>query len=150
MPKKRPTLRPARPDDIDALQTLEKNFPTDRLSRRQMLYHMKSSRAVFLVAAASHDVAGYALFFRRQGRAARFYSLVTARKYRGAGYGRALIEDGVRRLRRAGERAVTLEVRARDAKTIAFYKRCGFVAGEIVPSYYADGRDALKMRKDLT
>lgn len=143
-------IRPAQPADLPALAALERLFPSDRLSPRQMRRHITNERALFLVAETGGAAAGYALFFRREGRSTRFYSLLVAPASRGQGLARGLIEEGCRRLKRKGETAVVLEVDAADKPTIAFYERCGFVAGRIIPSYYEDGRDALKMRKDLS
>src|SRR5690606_13885549 len=112
-------------------------------------YHLANPRALLLVAEHKKQPVGYALFFRRRGKRARYYSLITRPDCRGMGIARALIEEGCRRLVRMGERAVALEVRARDRHTIAFYERCGCIAGETLPAYYEDGRNGLKMTKDL-
>ncbi len=144
------TIRPAIIDDLPALQALERLFPSDRLSPRQMRHHVTSDTALFLTAALDGRAVGYALFFLRRRRSARFYSLIVDPAVRGQGIARRLIEAGADLLRRRGERFVGLEVDAGDAKTIRLYEACGFVAGHIVPAYYEDGRDALKMRKDLT
>lgn len=143
-------IRPATPDDLPALQALERLFPSDRLSPRQMRHHISSAKALFLVADSDGGVAGYALFFLRKRRSARFYSLIVDPAYRGRGIARRLIETGCDLLRGQGEQSVGLEVNAQDGKTITLYEACGFVAGKVVPAYYEDGRDALKMRKDLT
>ncbi len=143
-------IRPASLNDLDALQALEALFPSDRLSPRQMRRHILSKTALFLTALHDDAIAGYALFFLRKARGARFYSLIVDPKVRGQGIARRLIEHAVTLLQARGERNVGLEVDAADVETIAFYTRCGFVAGETVHAYYDDGRDALKMRKDLT
>lgn len=143
------TPRPALPADLTALQDIEQLFPSDRLSARQMRYHLTNPRALFLVAEAGGKPAGYALFFLRRNRAARFYSLIVDPARRGQGIARLLIEEGCRRLYAQGEQKVTLEVDAQDKTTIDFYARCGFLPGVVIPAYYEDGRDALKMTKDL-
>ncbi|MBL1147100.1 MAG: GNAT family N-acetyltransferase [Pseudomonadota bacterium] len=143
-------IAPALPADVGRLQELETDsFSSDRLSRRQMLYHLHNPRAVFLTVRednGNHSVLGYALILRAKNRSARLYSIAVAKEFRGHGLGKILCRAGLDVLRDAGEKKLLLEVDANDRATIGFYERLGFETTGLLPAYYEDGRDALKMQ----
>ncbi|TNE31604.1 MAG: N-acetyltransferase [Alphaproteobacteria bacterium] len=143
-------IAPALPADIGRLQELETDsFSSDRLSRRQMLYHLHNPRAVFLTVReenGSQTALGYALILRAKNRPARLYSIVVAKESRGLGLGKILCRAGLDALRDAGEKKLLLEVDAHDNATVGFYERLGFETIRRLPAYYEDGRDALKMQ----
>lgn len=145
------TVSHATLEDIASLLELEDLFPSDFISRRQFLYHLRNPRAIFLVirTSASQILVGYALFLTRQGQAARFYSLIIHPDMRGKGFARMLCEEGISRLLRKGQSAVSLEVDAEDAGAIRLYESLGFKQTGVITNYYEDGRNALKMNLKL-
>ncbi len=68
---------------------------------------------------------------------------------RGAGVGSLLLEAAEERLRRADCRAVQLETAVDNISALSFYKRHGYQVIETFPRYYANGVDALILKKDL-
>ena len=87
------SIRPACNEDIPHLIPIEQTlFSSDRLSVRQMRYHIRNERAVFLTGTERGMPVGYALFLKREGARARLYSLAVDRGYQGKGYGKALLE----------------------------------------------------------
>lgn len=68
---------------------------------------------------------------------------------RGAGAGSLLLEAAEERLRRADCRAVQLETAVDNISALSFYKRHGYQVIETFPRYYANGVDALILKKDL-
>lgn len=140
-------IRAARDDDLPALLRIEAEFPGDRLSRRQFLYHLYSPRARVRVV---EDGSGYALLLLRRGtRVARLYSIGVRASARGRGIGAALLGDVESTARDAGADRLRLEVRADNGGAIAFYLAHGYRQFGRHAGYYDDGADALRMEKPL-
>ena len=87
---------------------------------------------------------GFALFFHNfstfLGRPGLYIEdLYIAPEYRGKGYGRALIEEVVRRYR---DRYDVLQVGTGDSPlTIPFYERCGFVRSHVIKGFFTKNYD---------
>ena len=136
--------------DLPALQQLEQSqFASDRLSLRQMRYHLTNPKALFYVCRYKEATIGYALFFLRKNRPARLYSLVIDPKHRGKGLAKSLCLEGINTLRKKKVERLLLEVDSQDMGTISFYEKLGFGPLKTIKSYYEDGRNALKMSKEL-
>ena len=146
-----PRIRPARPEDFEALCALEAEaFGGDRLSPARMRHWLSAANGVLLVAESSGRLAGYGLMiFRRDSAAARIYSLAVAEGFRGQGIGRALMQALEKAARRRCRSELRLEVASQNADAIALYQRYGFREFGHRPNYYADGDTALRMRKPL-
>ena len=140
-------IRRARIGDLEPLLELEKKaFPSDRLSRRQMRYHIGNPRALLLVACDSGGrPVAYGLAFMPKGRAARIYSLATAAAWRGRGLGQGLLKAAITEITKRKYQKIVLEVRQSDSSAIGLYKKNGFQIIAPLTKYYADGADGYKM-----
>lgn len=78
-------------------------------------------------------------------RTLRIYSIAVATAFRGRGVGDALLRAVLEQARARGNLRVTAEVRANDARLLAWYLSKGFTAGERLSGYYAPDEDALKL-----
>ncbi len=65
--------------------------------------------------------------------------------HRGRGAGSALLEAFKLRCTMQGCPTVQLEVRAGNESVRAFYRRRGFAESELLPCFYTDGGDAVRM-----
>lgn len=146
------TLRPARPDDLGRLNELERRaFQGDRISPRQMRYHLANPRARLWVYTDDDDLAvAYILAFFHRNRTPRIYSLATDPQWRGRGIAARLVEQAVSECRRLKKEGLTLEVRQDAAAVIGLYERIGFVKLRSLPGYYEDGGDGWKMMMRLS
>lgn len=146
-----PVIRPAAPDDLDALVTIENTvFPGDRLSRRAMRHHVGHRRNVLVVVERDGMVLGYALVALRSGSAlARLYSIALVPEASGTGLGARLLDAAEQAAADRGASIVRLEVRADNAAAIRLYERRGYQRFGLVQSYYEDGQDALRFEKRL-
>lgn len=79
---------------------------------------------------------------------AEVHRVAVAPAFRGRGYGQALLEDFLTRLRLAGVTAVFLEVRAGNEPALALYKKTGFAPVGTRRDYYRNPtEDAIMMQK---
>lgn len=133
--------------DLDDLLDLESElFGRDEfaLSGANFRYHLKKDH--ILKAYDGSVLMGYLLFLRRRGSSKiRIYSLGVAKKFWRSGVAQKLLDHLVD-LR---AKSITLEVNEANLKGIAFYTKNGFYPTKILPLYYPDGANAIKMQKDL-
>lgn len=155
-PGKQPKgLRRAHPGDATALVALESAcFNSDRIAPRQWRYQLGSPSIEIWVAPAGRSKpvelrAALVLFFRRDSRVARVYSLAVAPRYRGEGLGEALLSRAATRARQRGCTTLALEVREDNDRALALYLRSGFSVRRKLPDYYADGTEGLRLEKAL-
>jgi ribosomal-protein-alanine acetyltransferase len=144
-------FRQGRPADLDAVDALERSsFAADRFSRRQFARLLASPSAELMLAEREGEPVGYVLLLYRKGaKAARLYSLATSPDARGKGTGAKLVQAAARRaIVRSCDR-LRLEVRSSNAAAIRLYERAGFSELEIMPAYYDDGEDGLRMEMRL-
>jgi glutathione synthase/RimK-type ligase-like ATP-grasp enzyme/ribosomal protein S18 acetylase RimI-like enzyme len=147
-----PSIRPAKPGDVQALAAIERDsFSHDLISARSLREAVRNDKRILLVAADDEDrPIGYALVhFRRDAGHARLYSIAVARDKRSLGVGRNLLaaaeaEAAIRR-----QPKIRLEVKRDDAATVAFYERHGYSARKVIAGYYENGSDAILMEKVL-
>lgn len=146
------TIRRATPADVAALLALEEaTFDSDRISRAQWRRHIANSSASVLVSGRpGHVDAAVVVFYRRNARSARLYSLAVGAHARGTGIGGALLAAAEADARARGCESMRLEVRIDNPAAIALYERRGYVRMARVPHFYEDGVDAWRYAKPLT
>jgi ribosomal protein S18 acetylase RimI-like enzyme len=149
-----PIIRPATRNDVLATLALENScFSSDvRLKKRQLRYLQQRSSAVFLVAEEQGNVIGEGIALVRQqrrSRSGRIYSLAVDPRYRGRQTGRRLLLAMIEQLAARGVKRVYLEVEQGNIEAIALYQRNGFRSIGVLPDYYAPGRDAMHMMRDV-
>ncbi|MGQ0799698.1 MAG: GNAT family N-acetyltransferase [Pseudomarimonas sp.] len=143
-------MRTAVISDLPELLRLEAQFVGDRLSARQLLYHLQQSDQRLRVCSDGHGLFGYSLRLQRRGSTvARLYSLVVDATLRGSGIGKQLLCDAESYAQQRGARYLRLEVRADNAAALALYVRAGYRSIGQYQSYYDDGMDALRLQKLL-
>lgn len=144
-------LRAARAEDLSSLVALENAaFTSDRISRRNFRYFLKSPTARLIVAIVGDRLAGYALvLFRAQTALARLYSIAVDADFQGAGIGRKLLQAAEEAAYDADRLFLRLEVRADNPAALGLYEKSGYRRFARVKAYYQDGEDALRLEKRL-
>lgn len=144
-------LRPAAPADAHALHQLEQRcFTLDRLSRRQLAYHVRNPHAVVLAATRAQDLIGAAVVLTRaRSTQARLYSLAVDPEARGLGVGAALLYAAEAAALARGASALVLEVRLDNPAAVGLYTSRGYTRVAQLPDYYADGTPAWRFRRSL-
>jgi ribosomal-protein-alanine N-acetyltransferase len=151
--RQRYQIRPFRMSDMDAVEAVERaSFGADAYDRN--LFAELSGRCgrLFLVAAAAGGIRGYmvtSLAARRGMLAAEVVSVAVGPAHRGQGLASALMRSTLRRLRLRHVSRLTLAVRASNRRPQALYRKFGFAGSRRIRRYYADGEDALVLRRSL-
>jgi ribosomal protein S18 acetylase RimI-like enzyme len=140
------TVRPARPEDLDALVallgqlfTIEADFRPDpgRQRRGLALLLAEPGRAVVLVAEREARVVGMVtaqlVVSTAEGAPSAWVEdMVVDAAERGRGAGRALLEELERRARALGATRLQLLADRGNARALAFYARLGWVGTRLV------------------
>jgi ribosomal protein S18 acetylase RimI-like enzyme len=89
------------------------------------------------------------VFFRRNSRVARLYSIAVAHAARGRGLGEALLSAAERTALARGCQRLRLEVRQDNAGAIRLYERLGYRRFGAYSGFYEDGADAWRYERKL-
>lgn len=143
-------IRPAGESDLDDIARLEAVAFADAWPREMMAYELAHPHGVLLVASHAADAppGGYACFRHAAGEA-ELLRVAVAPEERRRGLARALIVEGLERLRRADVQVCFLEVRVDNRAAIALYEEIGFSWAGLRRRYYRDGADALIFALEL-
>lgn len=143
------TVRLAQGRDLLRVEELEafsfpEPWPVDLLS-----FELAHPQAILLVASRGNAPAvGYAVFHHAVGEA-ELLRVGVAPEERRQGIARALLDDGIARLRRENVEVCHLEVRTNNP-AIHLYQAMGFERTGLRRGYYRDGTDALVMSRKLS
>jgi ribosomal-protein-alanine N-acetyltransferase len=110
------------------------------------LMHLPGTIA--FVAEAGDAPVGFVLARALAGEA-EILSVAVAEAGRRRGVGAALLRKALAAALAAGAEDIHLEVSVRNAAAIALYERAGFAQSGVRARYYADGSDALVLRRRL-
>jgi ribosomal protein S18 acetylase RimI-like enzyme len=151
MIKKKINSEAATLEHLEQLLELEEQcFATDRLSRRSMRRFLANDQSVFLVALQGKVCVGYLLIiFHRGTRLARLYSIAVGSDWQGQGIARKLMDAGETEASHRGALHFRLEVNHTNTHAINLYRSLGFVEFGLLPDYYDDHSDALRMQKRI-
>ncbi len=141
-------LRPVRSGDLSAIAELEEAAFQDFWPREMLACEIEHPRAVLLLASRSGRPVGYAAFRHAAGEA-ELLRLGVRPEERRLGVARALVAEGLARLRQEGVQVCFLEVRQDNEPAIALYERLGFARNGRRRGYYRDGADALIYVQEL-
>lgn len=144
--------RRATPADLDSLLALERaTFATDRISRRQWRRYLASTSTSVLVIGPTGDIhAATVVFYRRNSRSARLYSLAVRDTDRATGLGNMLLAAAEVRAHTHGCTAMRLEVHTDNPWAIKLYERRGFRRLARLRGFYENGADAWRYVKTVT
>lgn len=143
-------VRPALRQDLDRLAWLEAVSFQDAWDWDSLARELADPRTLFLV--ASREPAGkpgaYAIF-RHIADEAELLRVGVAPEERRHGLARALILEGLGRLRNGEIQACFLEVRIDNVAAITLYESLGFGRAGLRRGYYRDGTDALILALEM-
>ena len=141
-------IRQAELEDIEALLELEQLFPGDRMGRGSFRHLFKAGKAViWLAQSKGRMVADAVVFYRKNAKRARLYSLIVHPDVRGQGVGTKLLSHAETSAKQQGYQGMRLEVREDNKAAIHLYEQAGYQIKALVKDYYDDHCGALKMQK---
>lgn len=143
------TVRPATPDDLDAVVTLEAdNLGADAWSEHLLAEGLTGRLPTihYLVAEVDGAVVGHAVT-SLAGDIAELQRISVTPAHRRTGVASALLDASV--ALSLGADRMLLEVRADNTDALAFYAARGFVEVDRRARYYKDGAAAVVMRLPL-
>ncbi len=147
-----PSCSEARPADAAAIAALhgacfQRGWSEDEVYRLLIENNVVAHRAM-IGAMTGATMTGFILSRLAAGEA-EILSIGIARKLRGRGFARPLLDLNLRRLAGLGARTVFLEVDENNKPARALYRRAGFADVGRRNSYYQSGAAALILRRDL-
>jgi len=150
MPKQY-SVRKIRKSDLDRILQIEHaSFGRDAYDRNLFAEFLHKCGDLFLVAQRGSGVCGYIVtcIVGRTGHA-ELVSVAVDPEERGKGAASVLMESTIRRLRRRGVERLSLMVRVKNRKALAFYAKYDFRKVRVVRGYYDGKADAWLMAKSL-
>jgi len=152
------TIRPARADDLTAMQACNLQNLPENYTMRYYLYHAMTWPSLSYVAEDSKGrIVGYVLAKMEEDIApgdephGHLTSISVLRSYRRLGLAKKLMlqsQDAMASIYRASY--VSLHVRKSNRAALSLYRdSLGFTVRDIEKKYYADGEDAYAMRLSL-
>jgi ribosomal-protein-alanine acetyltransferase len=149
MPTK--SIRRANIKDIEQVGKLEKEaFAEDAFNLRQLNHLLTKANADFLVIELDGNLCGSAiLLYRESSAVGRLYSIVLHPSTQGKGLGKDLLIQCETEAVSRGCEIVSLEVRSDNFKAIEFYRSQGYQEVQVLPEYYPDKTNGLRMRKKI-
>jgi ribosomal-protein-alanine N-acetyltransferase len=140
-------LRDLRLSDLEALYRLDRICfePDIAYSRSEIRGFLLLETAEGVAAEEEERLLGFAIGCLLPRQTGQLLTLDVHPEARRRGVGRALADEVLKRLVRAGARRLRLEVDVRNDGAIAFYKSLGFRIVRRVANYYGERRDAFTM-----
>ncbi|KAL9244522.1 hypothetical protein vseg_018291 [Gypsophila vaccaria] len=120
-------------------ESLSKSFD-DELSKRN---------AGLVYGHVDGEVAGYAMFSWPSSLLAVITKLAVKEKYRGQGYGEALVKAAIAKCQARNIQRISLHVDPSRTPAVNLYQKLGFKIDSTVAKYYSADRDAYRMYLDL-
>lgn len=141
-------IRPMEARDAKALAALDEATFSDPWSEEAFLAAKDFGKEI-LVAEEAGEVCGY-IMVRIVADEGELLSLAVSKAHRKAGWGAALLDEGIVLSRSHGAKTMDLEVRASNVGAIHLYASRGFLqVGHRKDYYDAPKEDALLYRKEL-
>lgn len=141
-------MEPATADDDAALSALSQRALTDPWSASGFAAERANAHARIRVVRADGGVVGY-LVVHLVTDELEVLSIAVEPGWRRRGIARALLGAALDDARASGTRVAHLEVRAASAPARALYASFGFADSGRRFRYYADGEDAIRMRREF-
>jgi ribosomal-protein-alanine N-acetyltransferase len=142
------SIRKFQPSDFQRVLAIEQEaFHEHNPLAYMRLYEMNPDR--FLVAEKDGEVIGFAVGMPLTDEIARLLSVAVAKKYRRSGVATQLINEIADIFINKGFKSLQLEVQRSNISAQHLYKTLKFGIIGTIQNYYANGEDAIVMRRIL-
>lgn len=144
-----PLLRPATPQDLEAIYDIETRcFQERRFRIDHVEWILRNDRCHTLVVDEGGRILG-ATMLLFEGQTCRVLSVAAIPEFRRRGLGRRMMEATEDLARERGCTRVRLEVSTQNYPAIEFYRTLGYRTDGVLYGYYSWGEDAYSMSLDL-
>jgi len=141
------TYRPLRWWDLSAARELERGlFPSDAWTAEQFWSELAQPSRTYVAAVEAERLVAYA-GLSRVGTDADIQTVAVATDQQGRGLARTMLQHLLEGADAIGVTHTFLEVRADNVPALRLYASLGFEEISRRPRYYADGSDAVIMRR---
>jgi len=128
-------IRKARPNDIGICVDIELPGKDDyrKTIRKDLTRQVKNNQYLFMIYEINKEVVGF-ITARKEDWNNSFYieKLYVKEEYRNKGYGKKLLLELIKNVRKLKSRIIFLDLNPKNKKAISFYNRNGFeMAGRI-------------------
>lgn len=146
------TFRRAIIQDLDTLVKMEgASFSPEQYhhtSRRGFRYLIQKGNAEIWLADMGGVICGsIVMFYRKNSKFGRMYSINVLPEYQGGAIGKALFEKAEQACKNMGLRGMTLEIRSDNLRHLERYKNNGYARYKEVDNYYPDKQSCIKLRR---
>ena len=139
-------IRFMRPSDADSVHSLIISSLDEYFSPEIPLYFLNQwPRGSFVASDFAGNIVGYIAGASLSGGRVSVSLLCVEHSSRGRGIGSALLGHLETSARMEGIRTIQLEVKTSNSQAIRFYERRGFMRTEVLPGFYNDGSDGIRM-----
>ena len=142
-------VRQFAPTDVPVVAAIVKDALRENYPPSLYLDIHRWWRDGFLVADNGGSVLGFLAAVVSAPQVSRILMLAVYGPWRRHGIGSALMDAFLKECGMRGLNTIELEVRKSNEAAIQFYTRYGFQIANLLPRFYTDGEDGLKMRRHL-
>lgn len=120
----------------------------DQFGKQTFKRALHRKKSWFVLLTDSQKVAGSCILLKRKNsKKLRLYSIALSKQYQGLGLGALMMDWLLSYAKNHQFIEVTLEVNCSNEAAIRLYKKFGFKQVAILPAYYSDKSDAIKMSR---
>lgn len=141
-------IRQARIEDIQQMLVIEQTFGKDAWNKQQFLSELTNEYATYIVALDQQTIVGYCGEVSMIDQA-DIQTIAVSPLYRSQGIGYQLLSSMIGHLKSENIKEIFLEVDVTNHIAIALYQKFKFQTIGKRKNYYANGNDALVMRKEI-
>ena len=135
MMNKNISVEPMRPEDLDAIMTIEQASFSDPWSRQGFMESMAQPFAVMLTAKDAGEVIGYCCMYQLLDEG-EIINVAIDPKRRGQGAGMAMLSELLSVGKASGVKRFLLDVRAGNEPAKRLYEKAGFVKLAVQKDFY--------------
>jgi [ribosomal protein S18]-alanine N-acetyltransferase len=135
----------AGPYDVSSMAAIHRSCFAKAWDEAQMAQFLGSPEVLCLIGSVADDsggIMGGLLIARKAADEAEILTLGVAPSCRGAGLGRALLQEAISALRASGAKRLYLEVEDGNEAALRLYRALGAAPVGKRPGYYGQGADA--------
>lgn len=148
------SIRRSTLSDLDLLENIEREAfaAFQQSSKRALKQSLKSAhQQVWIAEVVENDLVNPVgcLILYIFPKTLRIFSIAVFNRYKGMGIGKILLDHAESIAKEKGIKRISLELNKSSSKLLSWYEEAGFKTVELLPNYYDEGIDGLRMVKNI-